>query len=525
MGRRVLVAGRLDALGEVSALLRQAGYRVDVSYEVAGALEMLRRGAYQAVLCDLSMSGGGGLRVLAALREWESDTPVVLITRHGERPDLIAALRSGAFDYLEEPFDPHDVSLAVGRAAAHHQLLARQRADDERLRRLEAVLRRLSAAPDLASLLGVIGSELPALLGVERFALYRYDDDRLALALSTHLDPASTRSVYIAREAGPLREAVLRGRPVVVPRQSAQEPTQVAVPMFVEDQLVGVALLEKRFGPGDGFDENELGFCEQVGSHVGSALRVRERTAALEAALRDLRAAQDELIRAERIAAVGKLASGIAHELKNPLTSMTFGVQNLRDLVARPGAPQEALETSLDTLADDIRRMRDRVQTFLSVARPQEGATQLVRVDEVLRRVVARYRDDPRASGLSVREEYGGSPVVRVDEDQLFAAASNLLLNAIESLSAVPVFEGAEIVVSVAAAEQRVRIAIADNGPGVPPGVRERIFDVFYTTKTSGTGLGLSQVSVFAERAGGRAWLAESAPGARFVIDLPEAHE
>src|SRR5262249_15892502 len=162
--------------------------------------------------------------------------------------------------------------------------------------------------------------------------------------------------------------------------------------------------------------------------------RVRERTSALEAALRDLQQAQSELIRAERVAAVGRLASGIAHELKNPLMSMTFALQNVRDLVTRGDGTSEALEPALATLADDIRRMRDRVQTFLSVARPPEGYARVGRVDEGVRAALERYKNDPRAQAVALRETYRGEPRAHVDEDQLFAAISNLILNALEAL-------------------------------------------------------------------------------------------
>src|SRR5262249_28717385 len=198
--------------------------------------------------------GGGGLHVVGEVQK-RGETQVILITRQGERSDLIAALRAGAFDYLEEPFDFHDVAMAIGRAVTHRELRARRHADDERLRRLEGALRRMSGAADVKPLLELLVTELTPLLAVDRVSVWRFEEDRLSLAVSTHLDPKTERPIYIARQSGPLRDAVLRGEAVTVRPVPPAREWQVAVPMFMEATLVGVLLAERAERP---FDEGEI---------------------------------------------------------------------------------------------------------------------------------------------------------------------------------------------------------------------------------------------------------------------------
>jgi signal transduction histidine kinase len=266
-------------------------------------------------------------------------------------------------------------------------------------------------------------------------------------------------------------------------------------------------------------DESEVQLYQAFAAHVGRALRAADRTAALEEAVRELREVQAELLRVERVAAVGKIAFDISHELKNRLTSMTFAVQNVRDALSGL-LPETPALRSLALLDDDIRRMRDRVEAFYGMARRGRAEEQLCDVGEVVREVVERFRADPRAAAVAIHEAYAAGAQARVDREELFSAVANLLINAIEALEHTP---GGRIDAGVDAADRRVRVTVTDNGPGVPPEVRERVFDAFYGTKPHGTGLGLSQVFVFAEQSGGRAYLADAPGGAHFVLELPEA--
>jgi signal transduction histidine kinase len=493
---------------QVCAQLGNAGYTVRKTRAEGRPEAVLRGGRCDAVLCDLSTQGPGTGFFRDVRLAWD-DVPVIVSAAAGQHGDVIDALREGAFGYLEEPFSAPDVVLLVGRAITHRRLVAKHSALvaqhsalEGRWHHLETAVRRMNEAGARDDLLAVLRQELPPLLDVEHLAIYECGDGSLTLAMSTR-DAPPAPPVPIGDD-----------KPVLVPGGTGAEPPSLLVPAFVQFQPVAVLALERRAKQPP--TEGDLQFFQAVAAHVGSAIRVRQRTAALEQALRDLRDAQEELLRTERVAVVGKLAFDVSHEMKNRLTSMTFAVQNVRDAV-EAGKARSGIESSLDLLTEDIRRMRERVEAFYAMARHRGSQTTLCRVDRVVEQVLERLQYDPRRIGLTCHAEPAAA---RVDEEQLYSAVANLVLNAFEALEHTA---DAQILVSVAARDQRVRVVVDDNGPGVPPEIRGKIFDAFYGTKPKGTGLGLSQVFVFAEASGGRAYLADSPRGARFVIELPEA--
>lgn len=383
----------------------------------------------------------------------------------------------------------------------------------DRWQRASGLIRFLNAASDTTELVPLLREQLPPLLRVASCALYIPEGDTLQLLFAT--SPATEGE----GDTAALRALAGYDRVLVLREAGPGTPARLLIPAFVQNQLAAAMVVERRLEDGKpGADEAEL--YRAILAGVAGALRFRGRTAALEAALRELQQAQADLTRVQQVAAVGKLAFDISHELKNRLTSMTFAVQNVRDVVVQAGHQSAALKASLDLLDDDIRRMRNRVAAFYAMARPRESREALFRASEVAHRAVEQFRRDPRAAVIVLREEYGSNARVRADEEQLSSAVANLLLNAFEALEGEG---GGEVAVAVRCESQRVRITVTDNGPGVPPEIRERIFDAFYGTNPRGTGLGLSQVFVFAEQSGGRAYLAETVHGARFVIDLPEA--
>jgi signal transduction histidine kinase len=495
----VLVAIGPRLREEVCAQLGHAGYAVRRPREPEPPAGLLRDSRCDAVLCDLSTEGPGAGFFREVRVAWD-DVPVIVSAQAGHHGEVIAALREGAFGYLEEPFAPPDIVLLVGRAVSHRRLVAQHSAFEARWRRLETAVRHMNEAGSRDDLLAVLRRELPPLLGVDNCSIYECADGSLTLAMSTR-EAATSPAIDISD-----------GRPVLVPGTSGAEPPSLLVPAFVQFQPVAVLALERRSSR---TSEHDLQFFQAVAAHVGSALRVRQRTEALEQALRDLRDAQEELLRTERVAVVGKLAFDVSHEMKNRLTSMTFAVQNVRDAIA--AGAQTGMDSTLDLLTEDIRRMRERVEAFYAMARHRGTHTSVCRIDRLVEQVLERLQYDPRRVGLTCHAEPASS---RVDEEQLYSAIANLVINAFEALEHTA---NAQINVTVAARDQRVRITVEDNGPGVPPEIRGKIFDAFYGTKPKGTGLGLSQVFVFAEVSGGRVYLADTSVGARFVLEVPEA--
>jgi signal transduction histidine kinase len=224
---------------------------------------------------------------------------------------------------------------------------------------------------------------------------------------------------------------------------------------------------------------------------------------------------------AARMAYVGTLASGLAHEIRNPLNSLNLNMQMLEEEIAQHGRPPSGPRLLAITRAE-ISRLERLVSDFLAYARPRPLELQEVPAAELLERAreVLGPEAARRGAALAVEDSSGGARV-RVDREQLQQVLLNLARNALAATEETP-----RPRVRLAAARQNgeVVFAVEDNGVGIAPAERERVFDLFYSNRKGGTGLGLAIVERIVRAHGGRVAV-ESAPGERtvFTVILPAA--
>jgi signal transduction histidine kinase len=251
---------------------------------------------------------------------------------------------------------------------------------------------------------------------------------------------------------------------------------------------------------------------------AGGGKELVEFASAFNQAIADLTQLRKRLAVTERIAARREIARRVAHEIKNPLAPIRAAIETLRRLRARGDAAfDEYFDEATRTVLDEVLRISNIVSEFTRFARlppPRPSATDLA---EVARGVVALHAGQ-------------GTPIVLVgaaraelvaDRDQLVQVLTNLVQNALDAVKGV---SEPRVVVELAVAGERVRLAVRDNGPGVSPEVARRLFEPYVTTKAEGTGLGLAIVERIVVEHGGDIAL-ERAPegGAAFVVTLPVA--
>ncbi len=239
-----------------------------------------------------------------------------------------------------------------------------------------------------------------------------------------------------------------------------------------------------------------------------------------------LRLLEENARRAEHLASLGEMAAGIAHEVRNPLTSLRGCAQELAEIMARSSNPDgSALAGIMVSEADRLGRI---VSDFLALSRlsdPRRNRVELGPVLDELRALSQARRDLPPGLKLTINLQ-SGCPVVDADPDQLRQVLSNLINNAVEAL-AHTTLPSLMVLVQLAAEDnplggQAVEIIVADNGPGIPLDQQERIFTPFFSTKATGTGLGLSLVSRIIRAHEGVLHLASSpGKGTTFTIFLP----
>jgi two-component system sensor histidine kinase AtoS len=229
----------------------------------------------------------------------------------------------------------------------------------------------------------------------------------------------------------------------------------------------------------------------------------------------EVRALTDHLIRADRLAAMGELTAGVAHEVRNPLGIIRATVQ----LVEDSGADSERTKAAALIIKQEIDRLDRVIKALLDFGRPSAPTLRPTNIEDVVSDVVLFTRQFAGQSDVHIDTEFAASqPMVRADADQLKQVFVNLVSNAVQAMEPT----GGTIVVRVWDDDSFVFASVADTGPGIEPDVLERVFDPFYSTRDSGTGLGLTIVHRIIDQHGGRIEVA-SAPGegTTFTVALP----
>ena len=250
--------------------------------------------------------------------------------------------------------------------------------------------------------------------------------------------------------------------------------------------------------------------------------RVAERTAELRKKLAALKEAQESLIRSEKIAATSKLIAGVAHEIRNPLNSMSFATANIGKALSMGdiGAARDLCGESISILKSDIVRLKEMVDKFMAFTRPVSVALEDTDLNELIRGVARGVRVLVEKGGIELRERYGeGIPALRIERVAFHNAILNLLLNARDATG-----PGGRIEVRTALRGGRVCVEVEDDGAGIPDEIKGKVFDIFFTTKPQGAGLGLSQVYRTVESHKGTISVrSEAGKGSAFLIELPRS--
>jgi signal transduction histidine kinase len=244
----------------------------------------------------------------------------------------------------------------------------------------------------------------------------------------------------------------------------------------------------------------------------------REMIAPLERRLVETHAV---LARQEKLAALGVLAAGVAHEIRNPLTAIKARLFSQKKRLP-PGSPELH---DADLIKGEIDRLEQIVKDFLLFARPSEPAWQELPAIELLHRVAELVRPELEVRGTALRVDAPDELRVRLDPAQIRQVLLNLIRNAAESLGSGGTVTLRARPTYLPFAPQRteaVALEVEDDGPGIPSEVQQRLFDPFFTTKETGTGLGLAIAERITEKHGGTLQFRTRAPsGAVFTVILP----
>ena len=229
-----------------------------------------------------------------------------------------------------------------------------------------------------------------------------------------------------------------------------------------------------------------------------------------------VREMEEEIRRREELSALGEMAAGVAHEIRNPLNAISMGLQSLA-LEGGEGKGQGSPEL-LETMRREVARINRIVGEFLSVSRPVSLHVEVVNLNELAEHVAGLLRQAGGRGGLTVRTDFPRIPVhLSGDRDRLTQALLNLGINALEACAS-----RGEVTVRIIARKKRVRVEVSDTGPGVPPEHQPNLFRPHFTTKEKGLGLGLFIAQRIVQVHGGTVALGEtSSRGTTMVMTLP----
>ncbi|MAF09138.1 hypothetical protein CMK11_01705 [Candidatus Poribacteria bacterium] len=227
---------------------------------------------------------------------------------------------------------------------------------------------------------------------------------------------------------------------------------------------------------------------------------------------RQLRRSQEELLEHERLATAGQMAATFAHEIRNPLSSIKMMLQ-----LAGEQTTEEKTARYVENTLEEIDRLNGIVEEMLDFARPAPMVLEPTRVDETMRDVLGLMSANLARHGIEVALHCDAAPVAHADPEALKRVFLNVLLNAVQAQP-----DGGEVGVSIAVKEAVVSVVVEDSGPGFSDEAMESLFRPFHTTKTRGSGLGLTTTKGLVERHGGELIVENRTDGgARVTVRLP----
>lgn len=487
-------------------ILRGESYRVLGAEDAEVGLRMVREGEVGTILLDIMMPNLSGLEALQRLGEIAPDVPVIMMTAFSTQGRVIESLKLGAYDFLPKPFVPKDLLHAVRRALERRRLLTENRrlmgelqAKVEELSRLYAASQ--GSAEALEDRVRAQTAEITRSKQLTENILGNMGSGLLVVDLEGRIWMINR----LGEETLGLQGEQVIGSSLVELFPEARPFIEVS-PGSITREIV----LKRR-----GRDRIPIGFNN---SSLQDPEGRREGIIVIFRDLSEIKELQAQIRKKDRLATIGELASGVAHEIRNPL----FGISSVAQILAREVQFDPPHQELLSGMQAEIRRLNAMVQDLLLYGRPSKLSVGPVKLAQMWEDILSLHADEIAGRGITVERALPGDlPPVPADGDKIRQVFLNLLKNALE---ATP--PGGTIRIAVG---QRDGLAggeglvqVADTGPGIAPADLGRIFDLFFTTKASGSGMGLPICRRIVEDHGGEIHVASvEGRGTTFTVRLP----
>ncbi len=484
------------------------------------------------LILDIMMPGMDGYQVITQTKADPelAHTSILVSTALSSVADKTMGLGMGADDYLTKPFDPREL---LARVQAMMRIRRTEQALRERNRELAAlneISRAIISSLDLDEVLVATMQGIQRILRVEAGSLVLVDEETGDLVFRKTLSPEHgwITGRTLRPGEGIIGHVVATGQPYMTNDVTADPlflpdmdggsgfiaRAVLCVPLIVRDRIIGaIALLNRREGAFTGAD---LDLLQTMAGSVAVAVENAQLYAELTDFAHELERSQAQLIQAEKMAAIGRLAASLAHEINNPLQA----IHNSLHLAQLEQLAEEKRHAYLRLAQEEVVRLIEIVQRMLDFYRPSKGSLLPVDVNQVLQSALAIAEKRLQHSHIRTHIRLADDlPTISAVPDQLAQVFLNIIINAIEAMP-----EGGDLRVGTLLTEDRewVLVAFRDTGKGLSPEQLASIFEPFYTTKPSGTGLGLAISYGIVERHGGSIDVSsQPGQGATFIVRLP----
>jgi signal transduction histidine kinase/DNA-binding response OmpR family regulator len=540
-------------------VLEPNGYKTITATDGEQGLNYALNQSPDLVMTDLKMPRLSGLEIMQSLKVKGKDLPVILMTFYGSEETAIQAFRLGAKDYLIKPFTVAEALEAVERALVEIRLRKEkvrleggvQQSNQQLAQRVKelnilySIGKSVAQLLDLEKLLNRVVEGAVYITGAEEGSLLLVDREsgELYLRAARGLGEQFARGFRLKVGDSLAGQVVQTGEPIRIESVAEDQRLKIKtgylvksllnVPLRVGKRIVGVLSVSNRISS-RAFTPNDEKLLSALADYAAISIvnaqlfeqlaksrdeiqrwnrelekRVQERTEELERV-------QDQLVRAARLAAVGQLAAGIAHEINNPLGIILGFAQSIAEQVDK----DHPLYEPLKIIERETLRGKDIVQHLLDFSRQSEPELKPTHLEQLLEESLVRLQPQISAANVTIERQYEAeSPNVLADTERIEQVFTNLIINAVQAMP-----DGGKLIVGTERVDDQILLIFEDTGVGIASEDLPRIFDPFFTTKEvgEGTGLGLSvSFSIIKQHGGSIEVESEPNQGARFTVKLP----
>ncbi len=398
---------------------------------------------------------------------------------------------------------------------------------------------------DIDEILRLVLEGVTKNIGFDRARLYLVNQKRntLECKMAVGIDEERIKGITLRLdpEESVVARSILEKQPFVI-SDAGKDPrvnpilkekfnlqSLVVVPLLVKERALG-AIAADFVEPSKNITKEALEsvtvYAQQAGLAIHNAFMYQELKAfslqmeeKIQKTTADLRKTEAQLVRSDKLAALGQLAAGIAHEIRNPLTSINILIHSLTGNYPAGNSHREDLKV----IAEEINRINEIVDQFLRFAKPAPPRLEKAEVLSIIEETLQLLRPQIEKQRIQVQKEFQPLPLILMDREQMKQAILNLLLNAVQAMP-----EGGPLSLKgqLPKEDRWVKLSIQDSGVGIPGQDIDKLFDPFFSTKEGGIGLGLSITHRIIDQHDGKIEVAsEPGKGTLFTVWLPIYHE